>query len=84
MFSLETDASKVLMVAIAYQLDAWGYQLMDCQVESGHLLRMGARCIARSEFLSILRKYVQAKPDHTSWAMDWRWPGAPPAGHSKK
>jgi leucyl/phenylalanyl-tRNA--protein transferase len=84
MFSLETDASKVLMVAIAYQLDAWGYQLMDCQVESGHLLRMGARCITRSDFLSILRKYVQAKPDHTSWAMDWRWPGAPPAGHSKK
>lgn len=76
MFSLETDASKVLMVAIANQLDAWGYQLMDCQVESGHLLRMGARSIARSEFLSIPRKYAQAKPGHTSWAMDWRWPRA--------
>lgn len=84
MFSLETDASKVLMVAIAHQLDAWGYRLMDCQVESGHLLRMGARCIARSEFLSILKKYAQAKPGHTSWAMEWRWSGAPPAGYERK
>ncbi|MEI4850485.1 leucyl/phenylalanyl-tRNA--protein transferase, partial [Klebsiella pneumoniae] len=47
MFSLETNASKVLMVHLANQLREWGYRIMDCQVESGHLLRMGARSIQR-------------------------------------
>lgn len=75
MFSLETNASKVLMVHIAGQLDRWGYRLMDCQVESGHLLRMGARSIPRRQFLSILRDNVDRKPAQTSWHADWQWPG---------
>lgn len=75
MFSLETNASKVLMVSIAHQLDAWGYRLMDCQVESSHLLRMGARSIPRADFLSILRKQVDSRPEQTSWSVDWCWPG---------
>lgn len=76
MFSLETNASKVLMVHLANQLRAWGYRIMDCQVESGHLLRMGARCIPRSEFLSILKTCVDSSPDHDNWNLQWRWPGA--------
>lgn len=75
MFSLETDASKVLMVHIARQLDQWGYRLMDCQVESGHLVRMGARSIPRTEFLSILRENVDRTPVQSSWTMEWQWPG---------
>ena len=75
MFSLETNASKVLMVHLANQLRVWGYRIMDCQVESGHLLRMGARCIPRSEFLSILRTCVDTSPDHDHWDFQWQWPG---------
>ena len=75
MFSLETNASKVLMVHLANQLRDWGYQIMDCQVESGHLLRMGARSIPRSEFLSILRTCVDSSPDHSDWGFRWQWPG---------
>lgn len=75
MFSLETNASKVLMVHIARQLDCWGYRLMDCQVESGHLLRMGARSIPRRQFLSILRDNVGRKSAQSSWRMDWQWQG---------
>jgi leucyl/phenylalanyl-tRNA--protein transferase len=74
MFSLETNASKVLMVHLARQLDAWGYAIMDCQVESGHLLRMGARTIPRQRFLSILREAVNQDPDHDRWDIQWRWP----------
>ncbi|WP_404362049.1 leucyl/phenylalanyl-tRNA--protein transferase [Marinobacter sp.] len=76
MFSLETNASRVLMIHIARQLEEWGYALMDCQVESHHLLTMGARSIPRREFLSILESKVDAAPAHTSWRMQWRWPGA--------
>jgi len=75
MFSLETNASRVLMVHLARQLEAWDYTLMDCQVESGHLLRMGARAIPRRRFLSILREAVNARPGHDHWQIEWRWPG---------
>lgn len=75
MFSLETNASRVLMVYLAHQLNEWGYRIMDCQVESGHLLRMGARCIPRSEFLSILRACVDSPPEQADWTIRWRWPG---------
>ncbi|WP_166265864.1 leucyl/phenylalanyl-tRNA--protein transferase [Marinobacter caseinilyticus] len=76
MFSLEPNASKVLLVTIAHQLGLWGYKMMDCQVESGHLLRMGARTIPRSDFLSILSNNVDSQPDQDSWSIRWRWPGA--------
>lgn len=76
MFSLETNASKVLMVHLACQLALWGYRIMDCQVESSHLLKMGARCIPRREFLSILRASVDRSPNHSCWQIQWRWPGA--------
>ena len=75
MFSLETKASKVLMVHLAHQLQLWGYRIMDCQVESRHLLTMGARTIPREEFLSILRMSIDQKPDQTDWTFRWRWPG---------
>ncbi|MGM0953273.1 MAG: leucyl/phenylalanyl-tRNA--protein transferase [Pseudomonadota bacterium] len=75
MFSLETNASKVLMVHLARQLTEWGYQLMDCQVESDHLLTMGARSIPRAEFLSILRACVDRKPGTSDWHFTWQWPG---------
>ncbi|MBN7769412.1 leucyl/phenylalanyl-tRNA--protein transferase [Marinobacter daepoensis] len=75
MFSLETNASKVLMVHLANQLEEWGYQIMDCQVESSHLLTMGAKTIPRAEFLSILRACIDRKPDQSDWNLSWRWPG---------
>ncbi|WP_166255357.1 leucyl/phenylalanyl-tRNA--protein transferase [Marinobacter salicampi] len=75
MFSVETDASKVLMVYLANQLEAWGFHMMDCQVESRHLLTMGARTIPRAEFLSIIEKQVTEKPIQASWNFRWQWPG---------
>lgn len=74
MFSLETNASKVLMVHLAHQLQAWGYEIMDCQVESSHLLSMGATTVSRSEFLSILKACVDAKPEESEWNFTWQWP----------
>ncbi len=75
MFALETNASKVLMVHLAHQLKAWGYDLLDCQVESPHLLSMGARSIPRTDFLSILGASVDRDPTQKSWIFQWRWPG---------
>ena len=73
MFSLETNASRVLMVHLAHQLQLSGYQIVDCQVASDHLIRMGATTISRRQFLSILEHNVDQQPDALKWAMDWRW-----------
>ena len=66
MFSIQTDASKVALVGLVEQLQRLGTTLMDCQVTSEHMLRMGAREIPRSEFLHRLeaalgRPFLQLK-----------------------
>lgn len=73
MFSLESNASRVLMVHLAHQLQLSGYQIVDCQVASDHLIRMGATTISRRQFLSILEHNVDQQPDALKWTMDWRW-----------
>lgn len=54
MFTELTDASKVAFVALARQLQRWGYRLIDCQVYTGHLASLGASMIARKDFTAIL------------------------------
>jgi len=56
MFSLKSDASKVALVAFVSRLKENGYLFLDCQVKTGHLESMGAREIARKEFLKLLKK----------------------------
>ena len=75
MFSLEINASKVLMVHLANPPREWGYRMLDCQVEGSHLLTMGARTIPRDEFLSILRECVDQPPKRNDWAFHWHWRG---------
>jgi leucyl/phenylalanyl-tRNA--protein transferase len=55
MFHHEPDASKVALVALADRLLQEGIEMIDCQVPSDHLLRLGAREISRAEFLLRLR-----------------------------
>lgn len=62
MFSLVPDASKVTFIHLVRQLQDWGFELVDCQVQTGHLARLGARPIARVEFLRLLARAC-AHPD---------------------
>src|SRR5690554_5152304 len=78
MFSLEPDASKTILVHLCGQLAQSGYRMMDCQVESPHLLRMGARTIRRSVFLSILQENIDQPPHQIQWQLDWTWRGTSP------
>jgi leucyl/phenylalanyl-tRNA--protein transferase len=54
MFSAMTDASKVALFHQVGALRERGVELIDCQVASDHLFSLGARLIARSEFLARL------------------------------
>lgn len=74
MYAIETNASKVAFIHCVRQLAAWGYQLLDCQIENPHLRSLGARLISRREFLSILNEQIDIPADHSQWEMTWHWP----------
>jgi leucyl/phenylalanyl-tRNA--protein transferase len=61
MFHREADASKVAFVRLVRQLAAWGFRLVDCQLETDHLRSLGARAIPRRRFLAELEEAL-AKP----------------------
>lgn len=70
MFSKQANASKLALVALARQLQAWQFGVIDCQVKSGHLLSLGAEEIARDSFVKLIGRYT--KQDHPSghWKFD--------------
>ena len=78
MCALETNGSKTVLVHRGGQLQDSGYQVMDCQVESPHLLRMGARTIPRPDFLSILKENIDRPPQPVQWQLEWTWQGRHP------
>jgi leucyl/phenylalanyl-tRNA--protein transferase len=59
MFSRMTDASKISLVYLMDRLKARGYELLDTQFVTPHLVRLGASEIAREEYLRRLRKALK-------------------------
>jgi leucyl/phenylalanyl-tRNA--protein transferase len=55
MFSRRSDASKVALTALC----DLGFALIDCQLPNAHLTSLGARPIARSDFVRHLDEYCQ-------------------------
>jgi len=56
MFSRITNASKAAMLALCRVMIDHSFEILDCQVESPHLMSLGASLMPRSAFSSILRK----------------------------
>lgn len=67
MFSFEADASKIALVALINHLIFHGFDLIDCQVTTGHLLKMGAVEISRDSFLKKIKNSVVRKMDSNIW-----------------
>ena len=67
MFSLESDASKSALVALARHLYAHGFDFIDCQVSTDHLCRMGAVEIPRNRFLDLLGRSIIRQPVSGVW-----------------
>ena len=59
MFSKEKDASKVAFYWLQKQLQAWSFELIDCQLENPHLSSLGVQTMPREQFLDILLKLHQ-------------------------
>jgi leucyl/phenylalanyl-tRNA--protein transferase len=71
MFSRVTDASKVALVYLTDKLKEWHYQIIDCQVQSDHLKRMGAEDIPRRQFCAGLERWCKQPPADQSWKAHW-------------
>jgi leucyl/phenylalanyl-tRNA--protein transferase len=64
MFSRARDASKVALSYLVRSALENGIALIDCQLASQHLARLGSRRIPRSQFLELLREHASpAIPD---------------------
>jgi leucyl/phenylalanyl-tRNA--protein transferase len=62
MFSLERDASKVALARLVRDMIERDGHMIDCQVASAHLERLGARSIPRHQFVRELSAAVPAVP----------------------
>jgi leucyl/phenylalanyl-tRNA--protein transferase len=67
MFHTRTDASKVAFVSLVQQLESWGYQLIDCQVQTQHLTSFGAEEIDRAYFAQLLNEYCEISVPPSAW-----------------
>ncbi|MEZ4317281.1 MAG: leucyl/phenylalanyl-tRNA--protein transferase [Myxococcota bacterium] len=70
MFAVRPDASKIAFVHFVRQFQAWGGALIDCQVETDHLARFGARGISRREYLRRLRECASKPAREGPWEFD--------------
>ncbi len=60
MFSLQADASKIALTALVDFCQAQGIAWIDCQQQTPHLASLGARPMARQDFLTLLVRSVNA------------------------
>ncbi len=72
MFSLVTDASKVAFKALSDVLGRRGYDFIDCQMKTDHMIGLGAEVIERDIFLDILEEAIEKPTDFGSW-QHFKW-----------
>jgi leucyl/phenylalanyl-tRNA--protein transferase len=67
MFSKVSSASKVAFYYLVQKLTEWGFDFVDCQVQTEHLASFGAKNISRDIFLKELEKTMQKKTFIGDW-----------------
>ncbi len=70
MFARQRDASKVALVGLVRQIEAWGFDLLDCQIHSDHLARLGAAERPRGWFTRALGFSLQKQTRRGAWHFD--------------
>jgi leucyl/phenylalanyl-tRNA--protein transferase len=67
MFSLVPDASKVAFKALSDVLGRRGYDFIDCQMKTDHMISLGAEVVEREVFLDMLENTLEKLTDSGSW-----------------
>jgi len=67
MFTRVSDASKVALIHLCGRLSKQGFQLIDCQTVTAHMIRMGAEPIPRADFVRMLDRWCPLPDRRGSW-----------------
>ncbi len=70
MFSRVTDSSKVALAALVRQLVAWDFDMIDCQISTPHLKRLGAAEIPADEFYHRLEQSLKKPTRRGRWKLE--------------
>lgn len=70
MFFRRRDASKAALVALVLQLQAWGFELFDCQMHTAHVARFGATEWPRPRFLAALERALARPTRPGPWRLE--------------
>jgi leucyl/phenylalanyl-tRNA---protein transferase len=71
MFSRQTHASKVALIALARCLQAWGFPLLDAQVSSAHLQTLGGFEMPRRDFVAQVTHLCAQSGLDGRWERHW-------------
>jgi leucyl/phenylalanyl-tRNA--protein transferase len=69
MFHEVSDASKLALWSLAERLKEWNFDLIDCQMNTPHLARLGAVEIPRAQFLKEVRESVAKEHSPNDWSL---------------
>ncbi len=72
MFSLVPDASKVAFKALSDVLGSRGYDFIDCQMKTDHMIGLGAEVVEREIFLDTLEIATEKSSDIGKWT-EFMW-----------
>jgi leucyl/phenylalanyl-tRNA--protein transferase len=67
MFSRATDASKIALAHLCRFLATREFGIIDCQMETAHLASLGARPIARDEFIARISSLTATATPAAHW-----------------
>lgn len=70
MFARVANASKVALATLMDYIRIRDFDLVDCQVSSEHLMRLGAKEVPRDVFLAILEKSMNVPTLSGKWVAD--------------
>ncbi|RZW24017.1 MAG: leucyl/phenylalanyl-tRNA--protein transferase [Desulfobulbaceae bacterium] len=67
MFSGKPNCSKLALIHLVNFLKSQGYQMIDCQMTTDHLISLGAREISGEEFQRLLKEYITSEHHTGVW-----------------
>lgn len=70
MFSYESDASKIALLALCRRIGKHDFHLLDCQVASPHLQSLGARLMRRNQFAAVIEAACASEARFLRWPAD--------------
>ncbi len=67
MFFKMRDASKVALYYLIQHLKTWGFDFIDAQMQTSHLISLGAETIPRKEFINLLAQSLKKPTKAGKW-----------------